>query len=356
MKNKLFIILLFFLLFITPIKSSNVKNLFIIYMAADNDLYMHAIDDIKELESVDKVNSKVVTLLDGVDKTYIYEILFNNKKLLKSFENLNSGDPKVLTDLILFSLNRYKPENIILVLWGHGDGRNFKGSDGKGVCFDESYLDFLTIKEIKDSLNDIYKVRKVIIDLLIFDACFMQTIEVSYELKDYVKYIIASQSYVPLDGFPYDEIFKRINNKSLDILEIGKEIALSYFEYYKKEKNEVSVSLLETSISKEILNFTKMVVNRNYDKEYLIREREINLIPLNQKYVDYLSLFKNLLKEEEKLNLELIYKKFVIVNFNSFSKELNGFSIYFPPYYLPINLTFFSESGWEKFLWKEFTY
>lgn len=79
-------------------------------------------------------------------------------------------------------------------------------------------------------------------------------------------------------------------------------------------------------------------------------------MPLNQKYVDYYSLFSILFNEEDKILLDKIVSEYVILNLSSFKENLNGFSIYFPPYYFPINLTFFTESGWENFLWKEFTY
>lgn len=359
MKNKLFIFLIFLLLFITPVKSNNIKNLFIIYMAADNDLYAHALGDILEIENSLILNTKVLILLDGENETKIVEIEDGKEKILKKFDNLNTGDPETLTEFILFSLNFCNPQNIILTLWGHGDGRNFKGTDGKGVCFDESSTDYLTVKEIKESLKTIYDKKKRSIDIIIFDACFMQTVEVSYELKDYVKYIIASQAYVPLDGFPYDDILNKISSENLSILEIGKEITKSYFDSYNNGSQgfeKVSISLLNTSKSLDVLNLTKDFVINDKKIDNIKNLREKFLIPLNQKYVDYYSLFSNLLDKENMKLLDKIVNEYVILNLNSFDETLNGFSIYFPPYYFPINLTFFTESGWENFLWREFTF
>lgn len=359
MKNKLFIFLIFLLLFITPVKSNNIKNLFILYMAGDNDLYVHALGDILEIENSLILNTKVLILLDGENGTKIVEIENGAKKILKKYDNLNTGDPEVLTDFILFSLKFCNPENIILALWGHGDGRNFKGTDGKGVCFDESSTDYLTIKEIKESLKTIYDKKKRSIDIIIFDACFMQTVEVSYELKDYVNYIIASQVYVPLDGFPYDDILNKLSSENLSILEIGKEITKSYFDSYNNGSQgfeKISISILNTSKSLDILNLTKDFVINNKKINNIKNLRKNYLIPLNQKYVDYYSLFSNILDDDSSKWLDKIVNEYVILNLNSFDETLNGFSIYFPPYYFPINLTFFTESGWENFLWREFTF
>jgi len=359
MRNKLFIFLIFLLLFITPVKSNNVKNLFIIYMAADNDLYAHALGDILEIKNSSFSNTKVLILLDGENETKIFEIDNKIETELKIYNNLNTGDPQVLTDFILFSLNRYNPENIILTLWGHGDGRNFKGSDGKGVCYDETTTDYLTIKEIKESLKNIYNKKNRKIDIIIFDACFMQTVEVSYELKDYVDYIIASQAYVPLDGFPYDDILNNISLEKISIIDIGKEITKSYFNSYNngsQGEEKVSISLLKAIKSVDILNLTKEFITKNNKIDNIKNLREKCLIPLNLKYVDYYSLFSYLLDEENLKILDKLSSEYVILNLKTFDENLNGFSIYFPPYYFPINLTFFTESGWETFLWREFTY
>jgi len=359
MKNKLSLFFILLLLFITPVKSNSTKNLFIIYMASDNDLYIHALGDILEIQNSSFENSKVLILLDGENETKIIEIDNSTQVELKKFDNLNTGDPEVLTDFILFSLSRYKPENIILGLWGHGDGRNFKGSDGKGVCFDETSIDYLTIKEIKESLRNVFNKKNRKIDIVFFDACFMQTVEVSYELREYVDYVIASQAYVPLDGFPYDVILKNISPEKLSILETGKEIVKSYFDSYNNGSQgieEVSISFLNTSKSLDILKITKDFITKNEKFNNIINLRENCLVPLNQKYVDYYSLFSILFNEEDKILLDKIVSEYVILNLSSFKENLNGFSIYFPPYYFPINLTFFTESGWENFLWKEFTY
>ena len=44
------------------------------------------------------------------------------------------------------------------------------------------------------------------LDFLMFDACFMQSIEVAYELREYTDYMIASPTETPGPGAPYDAI------------------------------------------------------------------------------------------------------------------------------------------------------
>lgn len=357
MKSKFFLLFLILLIFITPVKKNETKNLFLIYIAGDNDLYQNALDDLNELKSGEKINSKVLVLFDGIYDTKLLEIDENREIVLKKYENLNSGDPEVLYSLLNYGLSKFYADNIILVLWGHGDGRNFKGGTFKGVCFDENSSDYLTIQEIKTILEKIYKNYKRNIDILMFDACFMQSIEVSYELKDFVDYIIASQTYVPLDGFPYDEILNsiaKLNDKDLKPQIISNKILEAYFNSYNsgsQGKEEVQISVINTKETERVLLFIKERINELKHKESLLNIRKNYLIPLNNKYVDFFEFFKNYFPEILNYKNELI-----LFDKSSFAINLSGLSFYFPEYYLPINLSFFKESGFENILWSLFSY
>ncbi len=43
-------------------------------------------------------------------------------------------------------------------------------------------------------------------DIIAFDACVMQILEVAYEIKDTASIMVASQEIVYVDGYPYDDI------------------------------------------------------------------------------------------------------------------------------------------------------
>ena len=60
-----------------------------------------------------------------------------------------------------------------------------------------------------------------------FDACFMQSIEVAYELRKYADYVIASPTETPGPGAPYDAIMPYL-------AQVGASAAMAgaYFEAY----------------------------------------------------------------------------------------------------------------------------
>jgi hypothetical protein len=48
------------------------------------------------------------------------------------------------------------------------------------------------------------------LDLLGMDACLMSNLEVAYQARSYVKYIVASEENEPNDGWPYDRVLRTL--------------------------------------------------------------------------------------------------------------------------------------------------
>lgn len=66
------------------------------------------------------------------------------------------------------------------------------------------------------------------LDFLMFDACFMQCIEVAYELRNVADYIIASPAEIPAPGAPYNQMLRSLCTAPTDI----DAIVHSYTDYY----------------------------------------------------------------------------------------------------------------------------
>lgn len=356
MKVKFFALILLTAILLSPVQTNRVEKLFLVYMAADNNLYMQGIGDILEMEKAEKGNVKVIALVDDKTGTRIEEIT-NREEIIEERGNEDTGDPETLIKFLNFAFSRYQAKEIILVLWGHGDGRNFKGRVGKGICFDETHGDFLTIKEIKEALEEINKRFNRKIDILIFDACFMQSIEVSYELRDYVEFVLGSQTYVPLDGIPYDEVISTFSRSNGNPRNLSIDIVKNYFNSYNNgsQGNErVTFSAIDTKYSDSVKNLLKKLIPDLIIKDDILSEREKYVIPMNEKYVDFISFIQDVVDEKKVSEFNSLVEKLIIINLNNFDRDFYGVSIYFPPYFFPINLSFFTDSGWEDFLWHKF--
>ena len=79
-----------------------------------------------------------------------------------------------------------------------------------------------------------------------FDACFMSSIEVLYELKHSFDYIIASPTEILATGFPYKEILPELLNDKPNY----ERIAGKYIEQYNDKRGiqkSASITVVKTS-------------------------------------------------------------------------------------------------------------
>ncbi len=149
-------------------------------------------------------------------------------------DEVNTGDPEELVKFVNFSVRHFPANHYILVLWGDGDGWkvNEKFSDGKssGLLADSRngtvnpQPDSLKISELRNALKKMTELEEGIaeakdvttilgkLDVLWLDAPLMATIEVAYEIKDYVRYMVASQGAWAKPG--YEPPTKRMDDES----------------------------------------------------------------------------------------------------------------------------------------------
>ncbi|MFX0063047.1 MAG: clostripain-related cysteine peptidase [Candidatus Hermodarchaeota archaeon] len=179
---------------------------------------------------------------------------------LQDIGETNTGDPKVLQDFLMWGVTNFPAKHYAIILWNHGAGwkdtdvyrlvtervRSFKPSHRKmlgresiinfrtdhvrralfdttilgsltvvarGIAYDDSNRDFLDNLELENVLSKVHQKIKRNIDILGMDACLMAMIEVAYQNKGYVDYVVASEETEPFDGWPYELIIKRLHKK-----------------------------------------------------------------------------------------------------------------------------------------------
>jgi hypothetical protein len=211
----------------------------IVYMAADNNLYPYALQDLWEMVqsgigSKDRVN--VVVLLDGGEETKCYYL--QEGRLLDIWVqvgNENSGDGSTLANFIQFVKSGYPATRYALILWDHGAGWR---DPAKGICVDDTANDIIEIPELAQALRS----GGIHFDLIGMDACLMAMIEVAYEIRDCGDILVASQASEPAYGWDYYRIFRRLaQSPSMSPTALALEIVRSYFSYYGSGSITLSV-------------------------------------------------------------------------------------------------------------------
>ncbi|NHK32619.1 MAG: hypothetical protein FK730_14795 [Asgard group archaeon] len=191
--------------------------LILIYLDGDNNLETNAIDDFNELEhGYDGAqNIAILVLIDrapGYDTsdgdwtgTRLYEIQPDGSSSLRSLllENngeLNMGSGSTLEYFINYGFTNYLADRYWLNLWNHGGGVD-------GLCWDDtSNGDYLTLNEMQDAVYTVENAHGKKFDLISHDCCFMNMIEVAYEIRNLADYFVSSEESIPLDGFDYTPI------------------------------------------------------------------------------------------------------------------------------------------------------
>jgi len=182
-----------------------------IYMDSDNDLDIWAQEDVNQMLTVSSSAFVNIVLLWDTETgpANAYHVLNGELVDLDDFElhgiETNMGDEETLRKFVSYTTSNFKSDKFMLVLWDHGD-------DSLGVCFDYhpgigDEIDYLTHQEVVSALSG-FKT-----DVLLFAACVLAMIEVAYEYYESgadIDYIVASEGYDPMPGFPWDTILTRL--------------------------------------------------------------------------------------------------------------------------------------------------
>jgi hypothetical protein len=249
------------------------------YIAAHNNLHFmgkRSYDQIIAVGSTPEVRHGI--LFDWPDGAARY--IAGEPGLVEQQEqlgNYDSGDPERLIETAQWVFNRYPAERYGLVLWSHGSGwqpseietvaRKTRGDDQvdkkesvdrsgasgslvlfrttlseivkpddrheRSILFDDGTghsLDTLELEKVTRSL------RKSIgqpIDLLGMDACLMATLEVGYQVRSSVRYLVASEELVPGHSWPYDIIFGELRgHPQRTSAEVAISVVKEYTDYY----------------------------------------------------------------------------------------------------------------------------
>ena len=245
------------------------------YGAATLDLY-EMIDSKADFENINLLiytgGAKSWRTSDiSSEENAVFKVTESGIEKLKAFPKSEMGKTSTLSEFLSYAYDNYKAESYGLIFWDHGGGPIY------GYGLDEFNTNNpLSIGEIKQALAKSHFGSEKL-DFIGFDACLMSSIEVAYSIKDYAKYMIASEESEPGDGWNYNFLgnIKKDNNGE----DIGRYIIDSYASYYQKyNTNGIVISLLDLSKVKDVENkidvlFNSIDSNLNIDYSNISRTR-----------------------------------------------------------------------------------
>jgi hypothetical protein len=187
--------------------------------------------------------------------------------------------------------------------------------DPKGIAFNEFFKTYLTNQDLKNTLSDISK--KLLggekIDILGMDACNMAMLEVGTQIKDSVKYMVASEEAEPATGWNYALVLQPFITKSLDIEEFATHIVnsykseyeISYDDYTQSAVRLIDYEAVEQNTHNVATCILKLLDGKNSNDIFSIvkkiRKSSKNTTSFaNKDYIDMHHFYDSLLKKIER--------------------------------------------------------
>ena len=239
--------------------------------------------------------------------------------LLEDLGNLNMAKSSTLEEFITWGIKNFKAKKYALIVLGHGSGYMGVSHD-----FCQRLPSVMTIYGLKRALENSMMSCDKKIDILMFDSCYMNTIEVIYEIttaKVRPRFIITPE-LSPLEGLPYKDIikiFKKYSRKKSR--ELSRHLEEKINEILKKEESKLYTYRLSKMF------FCKLKNSINKIAKYFIKNRNVVNTFLEEKYKGYPFISLDLLVDilmKEKVGINLRMNIWILEKVISFIKVSKG--------------------------------
>ncbi len=343
-------------------------------MAADNGLAQWADSDLVEMQAIGSDDN--VTILVQVDKPNIgAQRLLIQKNGFTELDDLGIIDMcnwQTLDDFLQWGIITYPAKRYFVILWDHGSGWVFNLRPSFGSDWSSGNVLGIHNGDLRKAISTAYNNTGKKINLLAFDACVMQQIEVVFEIKDYIKVFLAPQTICPLGGFRYDRIFQELEENSLITeVELSKRIVEINVENYIDVK-----PIVISSIDAEKLNSVRTALDDLFNNllvsspnQLIIDARmDVQTLPLigyvprpEDDYIDigdFIKALHDIFSNNETAQLLNAYDNTIIQSgyWGKDFKKTTGLTIWFPFQYLEFKqlLPYYDNLDWAESKWLQF--
>ncbi|MCF7799870.1 hypothetical protein K9L05_02465 [Candidatus Babeliales bacterium] len=410
----------------------------LIFVQAKNNLSKFATKNLTDMASIgsnNKINILVQWYQPNQQGIWRYKIEKNQINLETHIaQNSDGSSSEDLVGSMKWAVNNYPAKNYFLVLWNHGVGildpvwnsshrmhispylsvenpkleiegitKNFENelSSHRGILFNELNRTYMNNQELANALRqiktDVLKNKKL--DILGMDACLMAMIEVGYQIRNYAKYMVASQEVELANGWDYLTLLKNLSLGNINPITLAVNIVKTYEHYYANKiqfYTQSAVDLENMDLIKEGINqiikdidickkldtvkIKKLIQNSRSESIQFSNKNYIDLYSfysqfhkkLNENYTKQaLNIIKNQhtkneltksvnnLKESLQLGMKLVENAVVAKTAGKTFSGTQGLSIYFPfSSYIDksyVKTEFAQDSLWVKFIRDTYT-
>jgi hypothetical protein len=154
--------------------------------------------------------------------------------------------PQTLSDFVQYAQTNFPAQHYALILWDHGGGAGGYGPDesnaGKGHI--------MSLTELSQAYQTIRQHTDKPLDIVVYDACLMSSIEVAEITSTVAKVMAGSAESEPPHGLNYEHLLTTMtNNPPEDGISFGKVAKTGYFQQSQAQKTtntyQITYSVLD---------------------------------------------------------------------------------------------------------------
>ncbi|WP_308722528.1 clostripain-related cysteine peptidase [Paenibacillus polysaccharolyticus] len=261
-----------------------------------------------------KYHNKYMT--DGASERF--EVSDGRLKKHPSRIQTAASDPKTLRDFLVWGKAVAPSDRYILVLWDHGYGT--MGGFGADELNGRKTMKVSELSKAIDA-SDMY------FDLIVFDACLMGTVETAYSLRNYGKYLIASEDSIPAAGLYYTTwIGAMERNPQISSERLGRLILDSFTLHSGIESSmQTTMSMMKLSQAESLVH---AIENAAFDFSLTDLAKNSDLLGKNDGVFDQYDLI-DLMGKSSEVTAAAQALAFEVKNSAGF-KNRNGVGMYVP--------------------------
>jgi hypothetical protein len=237
-----------------------------------------------------------------------------------------------------------------LMFWGHAAGPEGLFRDPQPSTENPS----LKLPDLRLALKDALKTLNArYVDLVMFQDCWISTLEVAYELKDTVRYIVASQEIIPIAAiWPYGLVFRELIKPASPDLEMVSNIAGHLSDQYKKRIAFTGLTLdAAPSLAWPLRNLSAALQSLTEEEAILSRDIMRHSLGGDRALIDVRTFCKGLrgagIATQEALDLERVANTLIVRNTADAEKAtqrgLTGVSVFRRPPEAEVNKSLFAD-------------
>jgi hypothetical protein len=166
--------------------------------------------------------------------------------VLEDLGKQSMATPLMLSDFVQYAQTNFPAQHYALILWDHGGGTRGYGIDNS----EAGQNHIMTLAELHEAYQTILQQAGKPLDIVIYDACLMSSIEVAEITSTVAKVMAGSVELEPGHGLNYEHLLHTITtNSPQDGVDFGKIVTAGYLQQSQAEKtfntSQITYSVLD---------------------------------------------------------------------------------------------------------------